>query len=120
MQSTRDSSIVFTSHNGVGDGVGAEVGLAVGDGVGDGVGGAGVGDGVGAPGAASCATAILLVSTSSFDSIPLDSSALDKSDAKLSARSAADADAIADASVERIVTMISIPPTDKRRPPSPP
>ena len=34
MQSTRDSSIVFTSHSGVGDGVGAEVGLPVGDAVG--------------------------------------------------------------------------------------
>ena len=123
MQSTRDSSIVFTSHKGVGDGVGAEVGLAVGDEVGTTVGlfvGDGVGWGVGAPGAASCAISTLLVSTSSFDSIPLDSSALDKSDAKLSARSATDADAIADASVERIVTMISIPPTDKRRPPPPP
>ena len=38
MQSTRDSSIVFTSHKGVGDGVGAEVGLAVGNEVGGGVG----------------------------------------------------------------------------------
>ena len=48
MQSTRDWSIVFTSHSGVGEGVGDAVGLAVGEGVGDGVGGAGVGDGVGA------------------------------------------------------------------------
>ena len=46
MQSTRDSSIVFTSHNGVGDGVGAEDGLAVGDAVGLTV-GLFVGDGVG-------------------------------------------------------------------------
>ena len=80
MQSTRDSSIVFTSHSGVGDGVGAEVGLPVGDAVGLSVGlavGEGVGRGVGAPGAVSCATTTLRASTSTSDSIPFDRNALD-------------------------------------------
>ena len=56
MQSTRDSSIVFTSQSGVGDGEGADVGFRVGDAVGLDVGlnvgalvgldvGRGVGDG---------------------------------------------------------------------------
>ena len=40
MQSTRDWSIVFTSHNGVGDGVGDAVGDDVGEEVGGGVGAA--------------------------------------------------------------------------------
>jgi hypothetical protein len=119
MQSTRDSSIVFTSHSGVGDAVGAEVGLPVGDAVGLSVGlavGKGVGRGVGAPGAVSCATTTLRASTSTSDSIPFDRNALDRSDVKLSVRAAADAEAIAVASVERTVTTISIPRPNNRRP----
>ena len=119
MQSTRESSIDFTSQSGVGDGVGADVGLPVGLAVGLAVGlvvGVGVGRGVGAPGAVSCATTTLLASTSTSDSIPLDRSALDRSDEKLSVRTAADADAIEEASAERTVTTISIPRPDNRRP----
>ena len=119
IQSTRDSSIVYTSHSGVGDGVGAEVGLDVGDAVGLDVGlavGEAVGRGVGAPGAVSCSTTTLLASTSTSDSMPFDRNALDKSDEKPSARTAADADTIAEASVERTVTTISIPRPDNRRP----